>query len=221
MHNGEKVFFAVQVDRPDPLAAPHSDDQEGGRLARRRQPRRLAWTWSTSTRTSSRSSSPTSQRIGGAGVSNLGPAPLPADKPRPLQRARLPLHHRRQLRRHVAVEGLARRHARPRRRPVHRPAARRERRRGRISRHATRAATGTIRAAPTTPTTTRASRRTIKGPVEVDPPAEGLEEDAGRARQVHARSEHASTTRTAPGASTSTTPTPTPRKPTPRFRSAP
>jgi hypothetical protein len=46
--------------------------------------------------------------IGGAGVSNLGPSPLPSDKPRPAERTRLPFHHRRQLRRHVAMEGIAR-----------------------------------------------------------------------------------------------------------------
>ena len=70
--------------------------------------------------------------IGGAGVSNLGPAPLPADKPRPLNERGFHFTTDGSLRRHVAVEGLARRHARPRRRPVHRPAARRERRRSSV-----------------------------------------------------------------------------------------
>ena len=83
------------------------------------------------------------------------------------ERARLPLHHRRQLHGHVAVEGLARRHARPRRRSVSsaRPTIRA--RTSRPTRRATRAATGTIPARRSTRTISSSSRRTIRGPVEV------------------------------------------------------
>ena len=45
-------------------------------------------------------------------------------------------------------------------------------------------------------------RRTIKGPVEVLAPAEGLEEDAGRSSASSISIRTAATTRTAPGAST-------------------
>ena len=155
MHNGEKVFFAFKWTDPTrslrriPMIKKEDgwhivDGRAGidgrgrllrgqarGHLLRQAGDRRRG-------RLEPRSGSPARRQAAAA------------------ERARLPLHHRRQLRRHVAVEGLARRHARPRRRPVYRPAARRERRTRPRTRRATRAATGTIPAAPTTPTTTRA-----------------------------------------------------------------
>ena len=38
VHNGRQGVLRLQMDRPDPLAAPHPAGQEAGRLARRRQP---------------------------------------------------------------------------------------------------------------------------------------------------------------------------------------
>ena len=69
--------------------------------------------------------------FGNAGTTHMGKTPLSDRKlPAAMQRARPALHHRRQLRRRVAVEGLARRRPRRRRRPVLRPAPRRDAGRG-------------------------------------------------------------------------------------------
>ena len=155
VHNGQKVFFAFKWSDPTRSLRRVPTGQEGGRLAHRHARRhdgRDRFLRGQARDHLLRQAG--HRRRGRLEPWSRSPARRQAEA---AQRARLPLHHRRLIRRHVAVEGLAWRHARPHRRPVHRSAARRERRtRPRIA-HATKAATGTIPAAPTTPTTTSPS----------------------------------------------------------------
>ena len=83
--------------------------------------------------------------FGSGGATHLG-AEAPARRPGAAERPRLPLHHGRQLHRHVAVEGGPRRHARRGRGHAYRTADRSDRRPSARSRAAIRRATGATRA---------------------------------------------------------------------------
>ena len=219
VHNGEKVFFAIRWTDPTRSLRriPMIKKEDGWHVADSRAGMMDVVDFYEDKLAVIFSDKPA---IGGAGVSNLGPAPLPSDKPKPLNERGFHFTTDGSYRRHVAVEGLARRHARPGRRPVYRPAARRERRRGRLQG----ALSGRLleRSGPRLLLVQlQALHEGLQGPGGSRAPAEGLEEDAGWARQVHARSERQRRRERVAGASTSTIPMPTPRRPTRRSRSAP
>ena len=188
VHNGRKVFFAFKWTDPDPLAAPHPDGQEAGRLARRcpRQPdgrgrflRRQARDHLLRQTRDRRS-----RRI------ESRACPPPRRQAAAAERTRLPFHHRRQLS-STCGSGRPRAAACSAASTISTSARRATRARTKLpTRRAIRAATGTIPAAPIYSYNYKGIMKGHKGPVEAREPAEGLEEGAGRARQVHARSEH-------------------------------
>ena len=96
MHNGDKVFFAFKWTDPTRSLRriPMIKKEDGWHVVDSRADMMDVVDFYEDKLAIIFSDKPA---IGGAGVVQSRPAPLPADKPRPLQRARLPLHHRRQL----------------------------------------------------------------------------------------------------------------------------
>ena len=118
VHDDKKIYFAFRWEDPSRSLRrlPMIKKEDGWHVVGNRADTADV---TTSTRTSSRSCSRHADGFGNARHRPTWARRRSADRAAAAERARLPLHHRRQLRRHVAVEGLARRHPRLRRRPVH------------------------------------------------------------------------------------------------------
>ena len=188
VHNGAEGVLRLQVVGPDPLAAPRPmvKKADGWHVIDTRADMMDVIDFYEDKLAIIFSDKPA---IGGAGVSNLGPAPLPADKPKPLNERGF----------HYTTDGIyvdmwqwkASRggmlgrvddqYIGPPRDVSPDEAAYRARYQGGYWNDPGRAYYSLQLQG--------LSRRDYKGPVEVIPPAQGLEEGPGRARQVQSRSE--------------------------------
>ena len=161
VHNGEKVFFAVKWTDPTRSLRriPMVKKEDGWHVIDSRAGRMDVVDFYEDKLAIIFSDKPA---IGGAGVSNLGPSPLPSDRPRPLNERGF----------HFTTDGSfvdmwqwkASRGgiARPRRRPVHRPALRSEQGRAGLQGALSGRLLERSRPRVSTRTTTSSSRRTTK-----------------------------------------------------------